>query len=106
MFEIYPFFLGNGGNSEPAQLPWHETGESAESSAVPLVVGKDDGLVWAKVDDPSRQVVKVSYAEQADVGLQSLGAGKKQVLGLLPLRPGTPGECCAGSFLQCPDHPG
>ncbi len=88
LFEIYSVFLGDGGKSEPAQLPWHETGESAESSAVPLVVGKDDGLVGAKVDDPSRQVVKVSCAEQADVGLQLLVAGKKKYLGLLPLRPG------------------
>ncbi len=88
LFEIYPFFLGNGETSESAHLPWHETGESAEFSSPPLVVDQDDGLVWAKVDDPSRQVVKVSCAEQADVGLQSLGAGKKQVLGLLPLCPG------------------
>ncbi len=86
LFEIYPVFLGHGGNSEPAHLPWHETEESAESSAAPLVVGKDDGWVWAKVDE--QQVVEVSCAEQADVGLQSLVAGKKKILGLLPLCPG------------------
>jgi len=88
VFEIYPFFLSNGETVESAQLPWHETGESAECSSPPLVVGKDDGLVWVKVDDSPRRVVKVSCAEEADVGLQSLVAGKKKVLGLLPLRPG------------------
>ncbi|MCH8017686.1 MAG: hypothetical protein IH917_13800 [Acidobacteria bacterium] len=88
LFEIYPFFLGNGGNSEPAQLPWHETVESMEYSSAPLVVDKDDGLVWVKVDALLRQVVKVSCVEKADVGLQSLVVGKKRVLGLLPLRPG------------------
>lgn len=88
LFEIYPFFLGNGGNSEPAPLPWCEAGESAESPVLPLVVGKDDGLVWTKIDAPSRQLVKVSCAEQADVGVQSLAAGKKTYLGLLPLRQG------------------
>ena len=88
LFEIYPVFLGNGETAESARLPGFETGESAEFSSPPLVVDKDDGLVWAKVDAPSRQVVKVSRAEQADVGLQLLVAGKKKYLGLLPLRPG------------------
>ncbi len=89
LFEIFPVFLGEGGNSEPAHLPWHETGENAESSVAPLVVGKEDGWVWAKVDEATRHIVKVSGPEKADVGLQSLVVGKKRVLGFLPLCPGT-----------------
>jgi len=89
LFEIYPVFLGNGGNSDPAHLPWHDTGESAESSVAPLVVGQGEGWVWAKVDAATRHIVKVSGPEKADVGLQSLVLGKKRVLGFLPLRPGT-----------------
>ncbi len=88
LFEVYPFFLGNGETAESIQLPWHETGETGESSSTPLVVGKDDGLVWARLDVLSRQFVKVSCLEEADVGLQSLVAGKKTYLGLLPLGPG------------------
>ena len=80
LFEIYPVCLGNGGNSEAAHLPWDETGESAESSVAPLVVGQGDGWVWAKVDEATRHIVKVSGPEEADVGLQSLAVGKKRVL--------------------------
>ena len=89
LFEIYPVFLGDRGNSEPAHLPWHETGESAESSEAPLVVSKDDGWVWAKVNETTRHIVKVGGPEEADVGLHSLVVGKKRVLGFLPLHPGT-----------------
>lgn len=89
LFEIYPVFLGDRGNSEPAHLPWHDTGESAESSVAPLVVSKEEGWVWAKIDAARRQISKASGPEKADVGLQCLVVGKKRVLGLLPLRPGT-----------------
>jgi len=89
LFEIYPVFLGDRGNSEPAHLPWHEAGESTESSVAPLVVGQGDGWVWAKIDAARRQISKASGPEEADVGLRSLAVGKKRVLGFLPLRPGT-----------------
>ncbi len=89
LFEIYPVFLGDGENLELAHLPWHDTGESAESSVAPLVVSKEDGWVWAKIDAARRQISKASGPEKADVGLQSLVAGKKTYLGFLPLRPGT-----------------
>ena len=89
LFELYPVFLGDRGNSEPAHLPWHEVGESAESSVAPLVVGQGDGWVWAMIDPARRQISKASGPEKADVGLQFLVVGKKKVLGFLPLRPGT-----------------
>ena len=87
LFEIYPVFLGDGGNSETAHLPWHDAGESAESSVAPLVVGQDDDWVWAKVNEATRHIVRVCGPEKADVGLQSLVLGKKRVLGFLPLCP-------------------
>ncbi len=87
--ELHPAGSGRKAGLNSGDLPWSEGPASEEASAKPLVVGADDGLVWAKVaEGDGGRIRKVTSWEGADAGFCFLAVGRKKHLGLLPLRPG------------------
>ncbi len=91
-WELHTTVFAGGADLEPTDLPWCETLQSDRSlqmSPPPLVVGADDGLVWAKVvQGAGGRIEKVAAPNEADAGFCPLAVGRKHYLGLLPIRSG------------------
>ena len=89
LLELHPAFFAGLAPVNSTDLPWCESQPSREVSPLPLVVGTDDGLVWAKADQGSGgRIRKVTSPDEADAGFLFLAPGRKNYLGLVSLRSG------------------
>ncbi len=87
--ELHPAPYSGKAGLNSADLPWSESQGPREASPPPLVVGANDGLVWAKVaEGEGGRIRKITSSEEADAGFCFLTVGRKKHLGLLPLRSG------------------
>ena len=92
-WELHPAVFAGSAHLNTSDLPWCESLQcerSPEISSPPLVVGADDGIVWAKVaQGAATNIEKVASLSEADAGFCFLALGRKQYLGFLPLRSGS-----------------
>ena len=89
LLELHPAVFAGNEHLNSAHLPWCESQRSPEISSKVFVVGEDDGLVWAKaVEGAGGGIQRVPSPDDADAGFCFLTVGRKQYLGLLPLRSG------------------
>ena len=87
LLELHPAVLAGKPPLNSTDLPWCESQPSPEISSLPLVVGADDGLVWAKADEGAEgRIQKVASPDEADAGFCFLALGRKNYLGLVSLR--------------------
>ena len=89
LLELHPAVFTGKTPLGSTDLPWCESQPSREVSSLPLVVGADDGLVWAKADEGAGGCIReVTSPDEADAGFCFLALGRKNYLGLVSLRSG------------------
>ena len=89
LLELHPVVFTGKTPLGSTDLPWCESQPSREVSSLPLVVGADDGLVWAKADEGAGGCIReVTSPDEADAGFCFLALGRKNYLGLVSLRSG------------------
>ena len=89
LLELHPAVFAGKPPLDSTDLPWCESQPSREISSLSLVVGPDDGLVWAKADEGAGgRIQEVGSPDEADAGFCFLALGRKNYLGLVSLRSG------------------
>ena len=89
LLELHPAVFAGKPPLDSTDLPWCESQPSREISSLSLVVGADDGLVWARADEGAGgRIQEVGSPDEADAGFCFLALGRKNYLGLVSLRSG------------------
>ena len=89
LLELHPAVFAGNTPLDSTDLPWRESQPCREVSSLPLSVGADDGLVWAKADDGADgRIHKVTSPDESEAGFCFLALGRKNYLGLVSLRSG------------------